>query len=1003
MTQASQGPNYKALVTDALLQLELMQQKLDAQQRALHEPIAIVGMGCRYPGGVNSPEDFWQLLLERRDGIGDASARWNLSRVYDPDPMVPGKMYSRHIGMMDRIAEFDADFFGIAPREAESMDPQQRILLEVSWHALEQAGYTMAELKGSKSGVYIGIGMQDYSALRGLGGTVETLSPYDGTGNALSVSAGRISYVYGLRGPSMAIETACSSSLVAMHLAIQGLRSGETDMAIAGGVNLVMNPATSIVFSKAMLLSPDGRCRTFDKGANGYVRSDGCGLVVLKRLSDALANGDRVLAVVRGSAVNQDGRSQGITAPNEKAQEEVIHAALNNAQVSAADIDYVEAHGTGTALGDPIEVNALGSVFAANHDAQHPLLLGSVKTNIGHCETAAGIAGVIKTVLALQHRMLPAQLHFDAPNPYIPWQQLPFAVLNEAREWNGSRRLAGVSSFGFSGTNAHVILQSAPEVAASAAQASVTPALPKLPLTLSARDDAALRQLAAQYANALDSDTDLANICRASNRNRGQMSHKLTLIARTHDEFVSALTAFATGKNHPLIQTSVTGERAPKLAFVFAGQGPQFIGMGKELYAHFDTFRNIIERCEKALSAWWDLPLKSILWGGHSHCLSQTRYTQAALFAVQYACAELWRSLGARPSRLLGHSFGEYAAACLAGVFSVEDALMLLVARGQLPQEKSAPGLMLSALTDRSTMDVLLEPWKTQVAYAAINGPQSLVISGALDAVRAIDSAAQQQGIKTRQLDVSHAFHSPLMDCVLAEFRAVANRVTYHKPKIPLVSCTSGKLAGEEIACAEYWTQHVRQTVDFAAGVAALAKGAPDILLEMGPGSVILGMARPLLDPAPLAYLPSFRAPSDAQSQPDAGLDDLFSGLLHLHHAGTPVQWLHLYGRQSRQPDCDLPRYAFQRRFHWFTVAPDKLAAFTYAAGKYVEQKPEDEPETATQDATPFDAVDSQYETHSASFGLGTAHRHPLFSSIVKHPLLKEKIYETILDPIAMP
>lgn len=999
----SQGPNYKALVTDALLQLELMQQKLDAQQRAQHEPIAIVGMGCRYPGGVNSPEDFWQLLVERRDGIGDAGDRWNLSRVYDPDPMVPGKMYSRHIGMMDRIAEFDADFFGIAPREAEAMDPQQRILLEVSWHALEQAGYTMPQLKNIKGGVYIGIGMQDYSALRGLGGTPETLSPYDGTGNALSVSAGRISYVYGLRGPSMAIETACSSSLVAMHLAIQGLRSGETDLAIAGGVNLVMNPATSVVFSKAMLLSPDGRCRTFDKSANGYVRSDGCGLVVLKRLSDAVANGDRVLAIVRGSAVNQDGRSQGITAPNEKAQEEVIGAALKNAQVSPADIDYIEAHGTGTALGDPIEVNALGTVFSGNHDAQHPLLLGSVKTNIGHCETASGIAGVIKTVLALQHKTLPAQLHFDTPNPYIPWNQLPFEVVSKPRPWDREKRFAGVSSFGFSGTNAHIVLQSAPEQRHLEAAPQNSQ---RLPLTLSARDDAALRTLAANYAAALNNktgnktgnDLKLADVCAASNRNRGQMNHKLTIIDSERENFIAALTDFAAGKQHPLAHTAITGERAPKIAFVFAGQGPQFIGMGHELYQQFPIFRDVIDRCEKALTPYWNIPLTSVLWGEHSDRLAQTRYTQAALFAVQFACAELWRNFGARPSRVLGHSFGEYAAACLAGVFSLEDALMLLVARGGLPQEKSAPGLMLSALTDRGTMDSLLEPHKAKVSYAAINGPQSLVISGDRDAVLAIDETARLRGIKTRQLDVSHAFHSPQMDCILDEFRAVAQKVTYHKPKIPLVSCTEGKLAGQEIACAEYWTQHLRNTVDFAAGIAALAKGAPDILMEMGPGTTLLGMARPLLDPAPLTYLPSFREGSQERN-------DLLEGLLNLHHAGAPVQWHNLYGKQPL-PACNLPRYAFQRKFHWFTVAPDKLAAFTYAAGKYASQKTqEDTVHLATADDTDYttSSATDDYEIHSAAFSAAPSSRHPLFSGIVKHPLLKEKIYETILDPIALP
>ncbi len=681
-----QAPNYKALVTNALVQIDKLQRKLDTKNNEQHEPIAIVGMGCRYPGGINNPEDYWQALTKGKDCIEDANKRWGLEHFYDPDPSVPGKFYSRHLGMMDNIGDFDSNFFGISPREAESMDPQQRILLEVSWHALEQAGCTIDSLKGSKTSVFAGIATQDYSFVRSRFSDLDAITPYEGTGNALSVATGRISYLLGLTGPSVSVETACSSSLVSLHLAIQSLRTKESDMALAGGVNLILNPATSVVFSKAMLLSPSGRCATFDKGADGYVRAEGCGMIVLKRLSDAKKAGDNVLAVIRGSAVNQDGRSQGITAPNEIAQTQVIRAALANARVAPENVEYVEAHGTGTALGDPIEINALASVFSENHDNNTPLKVGSVKTNIGHSETAAGIAGVIKVALALQHKEIPQQLHFDTPNPHIAWEDIPIKVVDQATGWSKDAPIAGVSSFGFSGTNAHVIMQGLPDVkkaddkAPQGHNVQICNDNKLMPLTLSARHPESLKQLAQEISNVLplDAKNTLASLCHSTNQSRSGLSHRLTVLGKNANDFQQKLSDFVEGKESSDIFSSITWERLPKITFLFSAVNAKIFEQGKDLYQHYPTFKVSFDKCDTAFSNQWGFSLKDILWGDKSELLAQ--YSAVATCVLQIASTDLWFHLGIKPNRLLGNGTGEYAAAYCAGVLSREDTLHLVIA-----------------------------------------------------------------------------------------------------------------------------------------------------------------------------------------------------------------------------------------------------------------------------------------------------------------------------------
>ncbi|MEM7346852.1 MAG: type I polyketide synthase, partial [Chloroflexota bacterium] len=785
MSQSTSSPDYQALLADAVVQLRQMRAKLADAERAHQEPIAIVGMACRFPGQANTPEAYWDLLTNGVDAITEIPAdRWDVDAFYDPQPGIPGKMYTRYGGFLSDLDQFDPAFFGISPREAVGMDPQQRLLLEVSWEALERAGLAPDRLKGSKTGVFMGIGFDDYAQLNLRTGDLTNLNA-SGLGAVHSVAVGRLSYVFGLQGPNMLLDTSCSSSLLAVHLACQSLRRNESDLALAGGVNLILTPDNMIGFCQVRTLSPDGRCKTFDASANGYTRGEGCGVVVLKRLSQAMADGDSILAVVRGSAVNHDGQSNGLTAPNGVAQEAVIRQALADAQLAPSDIDYVETHGTGTVLGDPIEIRALNNVMAGGRET--PLIIGSVKTNFGHLESAAGVAGLMKTILALKNGSIPPHLHFKTPNPHIPWNQLSVDVSQTLTAWPNQVRFAGVSSFGLSGTNVHVILGEAPESTDQEKLEQQRVNRPYL-LALSAKTEAGLQAMAGAYAHYLADhpEQSITDICFTANTGRSHFRHRLAFVGDTVDQFQSQLTALHQKTTDDTMSRAVTSLNRPKVAFLFTGQGSQYINMGRDLYESEPVFRQTLNQCAELLSPYLDVPLLDILYSDIADndttadpLIAQTMYAQPALFALEYALAQLWRSWGVTPDFVLGHSVGELVAACVAGIFTLTDGLKLIAMRGRLIQQLTNPGVTVAILANETVVSTLLAPHQDTISIAAINGPENIVISGKEEAVAAVIKAVDTAGIRTIPVKVSQAAHSPLMIPMLEEFAKVANSINY--------------------------------------------------------------------------------------------------------------------------------------------------------------------------------------------------------------------------------
>ncbi|MCB8984307.1 MAG: type I polyketide synthase [Ardenticatenaceae bacterium] len=900
-------PDRRALLKNALTAIDTLQAKLNAVEQAKKEPIAIVGMGCRFPGGANSPEAYWQLLQDRVDTIRLSPAdRWDQEIAGDT-------AVSWYGSFLDGIDQFDPQFFGITPREAATMDPQQRLVLEVTWEALERAGIAPDSLRGSQTGIFVGITTNDYGHISLMGDPAE-LDVYTATGSALNVNPGRVAYTLGLHGPSLAIDTACSSSLVAVHLACASLRSGETDMALAGGVNALLKPEAFISFSRWGMMAPDGRCKTFDARADGFVRGEGCGMIVLKRLSDAQADGDNILAVIRGSAVNQDGRSSGLTVPNGLAQRAVISQALTNAGVKPADIGYVEAHGTGTTLGDPIEVEAIGNALRAGRTAvSSPLFLSSVKTNIGHLESASGIAGLMKVVLALQHQAIPGQLHLQERSPQIPWPAFPIEIPTQTTPWPApdGPRLAGVSSFGFSGTNAHVVLAEAP------AQSSMEPAAPRpfRLLTLSARSDTALKALAARFADHLADlpETAVADVAYTANTGRAQFNHRLAVIGPTLAAQREQMAAFAAGREANGVIVGAPVHARPRIAFLFTGQGAQYVQMGRQLFETEPVFRQVMEECAAVLRPYLPQPLLDVIYPAPDAApetavlIDQTQYTQPALFAIEYALARLWQSWGIEPVAVMGHSVGEFVAACVAGVFSLEDGLKLISARGRLMGGLPSGGAMAAVFADEVTVQQAIAAYHDQVSIAAINGPTNVVISGAGTAVSAILEQLAAQGIKGRPLTVSHAFHSPLMEPILDEFAAVAASVAFAEPQITLVSNVSGEAAGPEVQTAVYWRSHVRAPVRFADAMHSLHAEGVDLFLECGPQPTLSGMGQRCLPDGAATFVPSLR-PGVADAE------QIVRGLGQLYAAGASVNWAACQPGGRRIP---LPTYPFQRQRYW--------------------------------------------------------------------------------------
>ncbi len=866
-------------------------------------------MGCRFPG-ANNPIEFWQLLRDGVDAISEVPKnRWDIDAYYDPNPDAPGKMYTRSGGFVEQFDEFDPQFFGLSTRETNNLDPQQRLLLEVSWEALENSGL-MPESLTPKTGVFIGIDTTDYLQLLFERGTA-AIDAYTDSGASHATASGRLSYLLGITGPCFSVNTACSSSLVSVYTACQSLRQGECDLALTGGVNRILSPNMSIALSKAQMLSKDGRCKTFDASANGYGRGEGCGIVILKRLKDAQADGDHILAVIRGCAINQDGRSSALTVPNGRSQQAVIRQALKDAGVKPEEVSYVEAHGTGTSLGDPIELGALGAVFGHR---EHPLVIGSVKSNIGHLEAAAGISSLIKVVLSLQHGEIPPSLHFQVPNPNVNWEQLPVKVATERMPWSSQSRLAGVSSFGFSGTNAHLLLEAAPGL-------DIKPPTVERPvylLCLSAKTPSALNELATRYEQYLvDKPTlELGDICFTANTGRSHFNYRLSVVASQPEEAREKLAAFSAGlETIGVFEGRVNTNN--KIAFLFTGQGSQYVGMGRQLYQQAPTFRASLDSCDEILRPLLETPLLEVLYPQEKENLSskidETAYTQPALFALEYALFQLWKSWGLEPDFVMGHSVGEYVAACVAGVFSLEDGLKLIAHRGRMMQALPNGGEMVSVMTSIEQIATLIQPYAQEISIAAINGPESVVISGRYEAINAVCATLSALGVKTKKLNVSHAFHSQLMEPMLAEFEQIARQVRFSSPQIQLLSNTTGELATDEITKPEYWCRQLRQPVKFAANMKTLEERGVEILIEIGPKPVLLGIGRQCLPEHQGLWLGSLHPDRDDWQQ-------LITSLAQLYVRGVPLNWVGFDKDYSRRR-LQLPTYPFQRQHYWIEAA----------------------------------------------------------------------------------
>jgi acyl transferase domain-containing protein/short-subunit dehydrogenase/acyl carrier protein len=883
---------------------------------ATREPVAIVGMSCRLPGGVRSHAELWDLVKNGSDAIGEfpTDRGWDIDRLYHPDPDHPHTTYVREGGFLYDAGEFDAEFFEISPREALAMDPQQRLMLEASWEALEDVGIDPTSLRGSQTGVFAGVMYEDYPADSGVAGERGGIMV---SSNAGSVVSGRVAYALGLEGPTMTVDTACSSSLVAIHLACGALRAGECSLALAGGITIMATPSLFIGFSMQRGIALDGRCKSFADTADGTNCSEGVGLLVLERLSDAQRLGHRVLAVIRGSAVNQDGASNGFTAPNGPSQQRVICQALENAGVSADEVDVVEAHGTGTRLGDPIEAQALLGTYGVDRPRDRPLWLGSLKSNIGHLQAAAGVAGVMKMVKALEHGMLPRTLHMDTPSRQVDWSADAVKLLTEPELWpRGERpRRAGVSSFGMSGTNVHMIVEEAPQ--ADESHETYLPGLPVLPWLVSARSEQALQDQSKRLLSHLEARTDFGalDVAFSLATGRARFGQRAVVLGSGREQLLERLSALARGElGVGIVKRAVESGRT---AFMFTGQGAQRAGMGAELYGVFPVFAEALDEVCAQLDLHLGLPLKELLFAAEgspeAELLERTEFAQASLFALEVALFRLLRSLGMEPDVLIGHSIGELVAAHVAEVFSLADACLLVATRGRLMGSLPEGGGLLALEASEDEVLVRLDGFEEQLSIAAVNGPRSVVLSGALEALESCATNWREQGRKTTRLRVSHAFHSQLMEPMLEEFREVAGRLEFSPPKIEIVSNVTGTHAQiADLTTPDYWVRHVRETVRFADGIGALEAAGVTRFLELGPDGVLSETARECLGEQlgeRALLVPTLRA-----RRPEIEAFTYF--VAEAHADGMDVDWQAMFaGRGGRL--IDLPTYAFQRRRYW--------------------------------------------------------------------------------------
>jgi len=915
------------------------------------EPVAIIGIGCRFPGNANDSEAYWNNLINGIEAIREIpNTRWNINDWYDSDPDVSGKMYSRHGGFLDSVEYFDADFFGITRKELLNMDPQQALLLEAAWEALENGNHPPDALYGSNTGVFVGICTYDNALIK----SKKNIDAYFASGNLLCAAAGRLSFVSGFTGPCLSIDTACSSSLVSVHLACQSLKKRECNLAIAGGVGLLLAPEMYVNFCKARMISYTGKCRTFDASADGYVRGEGCGIIVLKRLSDAISNKDNIIAIIRGSAVNQDGSSGGLTVPNGPAQEMVIKNAIESCGVKAEQVGYIEAHGTGTSLGDPIEMGAIGNVFCKSY-RKKPLIVGAVKTNIGHLEAASGIAGLIKTALILKHKQIPPNLNFNQPNPKIPWNEFQIEIPTSLKDFPASenRFIAGVSSFGFSGTNAHVVLEAPHEKTLSKNYKTNEDHL----LTISAKNDEALKKYVNKYINhiSLYPNIEIQDISYTANTCRSHFDNRIAITASSINELNKKLQDISIKEE---ISKNEESEE-PRIVFLFTGQGSQYFGMGKELFETKHLFRMLLEDCDNILRDYLDIPLLDILYSdkynNDKSPVNNTSYTQPALFAIEYALAYLWKSWGIEPDIVMGHSVGEYSAACLAGVFSLEDGLKLISARGRLMQSLPQNGEMWAVFTDENNVvKTIIQPYINDISIAAYNGPDSIVISGKTDSIESVISLLKKQGIRAVKLNVSHAFHSPLMQPIIEQFAQTANEISYNTPRINLISNISGKTS-YEMNKPEYWINHILKPVRFMQSMNFICNengtsSRKTFFIEIGPKPILIGMSRRFIpENSNFVWLPSIRPIISEKKQMLECLSQLYKG-------GVSVDWSGLY-QGNNYKKINLPVYPFKKEKIWNFLTSKK-----YDENNYIKTL------------------------------------HPLINQKIESPLIKEKIFTSNLN-----